>query len=175
MITFSFQSPNHLYLVLWQIYGCLPLKLGTLNYYQTFFYEHAVQIISRVRTVQSQEHDIPRWIPAKKKGDCTTKNIYRHLSSQLQVNLPAQCSRSITPQAHQILQRMWRQRNLLSLIKTFVYGSLEGLLQPEKEPQDTQFTSINIAAPVRQLRCSLILPLHFRPYSMVFCQPSSSH
>lgn len=111
----------------------------------------------------------------KKKGDCTTKNIYRHLSSQLQVNLPAQCSRSITPQAHQILQRMWRQRNLLSLIKTFVYGSLEGLLQPEKEPQDTQFTSINIAAPVRQLRCSLILPLHFRPYSMVFCQPSSSH
>jgi hypothetical protein len=60
--------------------------------------------------------------PAK-KGDCTTKNIYRTLMSQVQVQLPTTTtgSRSILPQANQILQRTWKLKTLPPLIKTFAW------------------------------------------------------
>lgn len=51
------------------------------------FDHNAIQIISQVKTVCSNQPDTLRWTPAK-KGDCTTKNIYRQLSTQLQVQLP---------------------------------------------------------------------------------------
>ena len=57
----------------------------------------------------------------QKKGDCTTKNIYRHLSTQMQVHLPQQGSRSIIPQANKILQRMWKLKDLPPLVKTFTW------------------------------------------------------
>jgi hypothetical protein len=47
------------------------------------FDNKAAQIISQVITVDSASHDTLRWIPAK-RGDCTTKNIHRSLSSQAQ-------------------------------------------------------------------------------------------
>jgi hypothetical protein len=56
---------------------------------------HAIQVISQVKPVHSQQDDVLRWTPAK-KGDCTTKNIYIFLSSQNQVQLPSTGSRSIT-------------------------------------------------------------------------------
>ena len=57
----------------------------------------------------------------KKKGDCTTKNIYRHLRAQMQVQLPQQGSRSILPQANHILRRMWKLKEIPPLIKTFTW------------------------------------------------------
>ena len=51
------------------------------------FDQNGVQIISQVKTVYNDQHDTLRWTPAK-KGDCITKNIYRHLSTQMQVHLP---------------------------------------------------------------------------------------
>ena len=56
-----------------------------------------------------------------KNGLCTTKNIYRHLSSQNLIQLPQQGSRSILPQANQILQSAWKSRNLPPLMKTFTW------------------------------------------------------
>ena len=57
----------------------------------------------------------------QKKGDCTTKNIYRHLRAQMQVQLPQQGSRSILPQANHILRRMWKLKEIPPLIKTFTW------------------------------------------------------
>ena len=62
-------------------------------------------------------HDILRWTSVR-KSDCTTKNIYRFLSSQAQVQLPLTGSRRLK---NQILQRMWKLKNLPPLIKTFTW------------------------------------------------------
>jgi hypothetical protein len=70
--------------------------------------------------VDSASHDTLSWIPAK-RGDCTTKNMYRSLSSQAQVQLPTIGSRSIQPQANRILCRMWKSRSLTPLIKAFTW------------------------------------------------------
>jgi len=86
----------------------------------TIFDPQAVQIISQVVTVDSQHQDILRWTPAR-KGDCSTKNIYRFLHSQDHVQLPLTGSRSLQQQANQILQRMWKLKNLPPLIKTFTW------------------------------------------------------
>lgn len=78
----------------------------------------AVQAITNINPVNSDQQDILRWIPSK-NGQCSTKNIYRHLSSQSVIQLPDQGSRSIQPQANQILQRAWKRKELIPLIKTF--------------------------------------------------------
>jgi len=78
----------------------------------------AVQGITSVQPVPNDQQDILRWIPSK-NGLCTTKNIYRYLSSQQMVQLPQQGTRSILPQANQILQRAWNSKYLPPLIKTF--------------------------------------------------------
>lgn len=80
----------------------------------------AVQAISTVRPVPTNQEDILRWTPAK-NGICTTKEIYRYLSAQNSIQLPHQGSRSISPQANQILQRVWRTKQLPSIIKTFTW------------------------------------------------------
>jgi hypothetical protein len=46
----------------------------------TVFDNEVAQIISQVITVDSASHNTLRWIPTK-RGDCTTKNINRSLSS----------------------------------------------------------------------------------------------
>ena len=73
-----------------------------LDLLSNVFDQQAVQIISQVTTVHSQRHDILRWTPAR-KGDCTTKNVYRFFSAQMQVRLPLTGTRSIQQQANTIL------------------------------------------------------------------------
>ena len=59
-------------------------RTWNLDLLSNIFDSQAVQVISQVQTVPSQDPDILRWTPAR-KGDCTTKNVYRFLSSQMQV------------------------------------------------------------------------------------------
>lgn len=49
----------------------------------------AVQAISTVRPVPTNQEDILRWTPAK-NGICTTKEVYRYLSAQNSIQLPHQ-------------------------------------------------------------------------------------
>jgi hypothetical protein len=91
------------------------------------FDQNGVQIISQVKTVHSHQPDTLRWTLAKRDG-CTTKNIYRHLSTQLQVQLPQQGPRSIIPQADRILQRMWKLR-VPPLIKMFTWRLIRRALE----------------------------------------------
>lgn len=44
------------------------------------FDNQAVQAITTVQAIPSEEQDILRWTPSK-TGQCTTKNVYRHLGS----------------------------------------------------------------------------------------------
>jgi hypothetical protein len=47
----------------------------------------AVQAITSVRPVPTNQQDILRWTPTK-NGICTTKEIYRHLAAQNSIQLP---------------------------------------------------------------------------------------
>jgi len=85
---------------LWQI----NFQLWNANYIANIFYDQAVQIITQIPIVPSNQNDILSWTPAR-DGKCSTKNIYRHLSSQQLVQLPQQGSRSISHHANLILQR----------------------------------------------------------------------
>lgn len=80
----------------------------------------AVQAIASVRPVPSNQQDILRWTPTK-NGICTTKAIYRHLATQNTIQLPQQGSRSILPQANQILTRAWKTKQLPPIIKAFTW------------------------------------------------------
>lgn len=169
MTTFSFRFPNLLYPILSQIYGCLTLILGTLSYYQIFLTNMLCKLFPRYKLCKVNNMTFLGGF-RQKKGDCTARNIYKHLSFQLQVTLPPQGSRSISPQANQILQKMWRQRNLLPLIKTFVRRLIRRALATRE--------SCKILNSHRQTLqhlwdnsewCSLILPLQIHPCGMVFC------
>ena len=52
-----------------------------LDLIANIFDDQAVQAITSVQTVPSDQQDILRWTPAK-NGQCTTKNIYSHLSNK---------------------------------------------------------------------------------------------
>lgn len=50
-----------------------------VDYIANIFDNQAVQMITEVPMVHSEDNDILRWVPSK-DGKCSTKNIYRHLS-----------------------------------------------------------------------------------------------
>lgn len=52
-----------------------------VDYIATNFDTQAVQEITDVPMVPSEDNDILRWVPSR-DGKCSTKNIYRHLSQQ---------------------------------------------------------------------------------------------
>lgn len=80
------------------------------NYIASIFYNQALQEITSLPVVPSDQSDILRWVPSK-DGKCTTKSIYRHLSRQDIVQLLAQGPRSITQHANFILQRPGEVKN----------------------------------------------------------------
>lgn len=77
-----------------------------------------MQTITSVQTIPNDQSDILRWKPAR-NGICTTKDIYKHLSAQNTIQLSRQGSRSILPQANEILQRAWNSKDLPPIIKAF--------------------------------------------------------
>lgn len=91
-----------------------------MNYIANIFYIQAVQVITAVPTVPSDQNDILRWILFR-DGRCSTKNIYRHLRRQTQIQLPQLGSKSITQHANFLLQKAWKSKDLQPLIKTFTW------------------------------------------------------
>lgn len=90
------------------------------NLLTNLFDAATAQSITTIQPVPSEQPDILRWTPPR-DGRCSTKNIYKHLSTQCLVHLPAQGSRSIIPQADNILQRAWKCKELPPLIKAFTW------------------------------------------------------
>jgi hypothetical protein len=80
----------------------------------------ATNAISNVITVPSAEHDAIRWRPAP-QGNCTTKEAFKLLNSQMQVQLPTQGPRGVTTQSMEILKRIWAHKFLSSNMKTFAW------------------------------------------------------
>jgi hypothetical protein len=96
------------------------------------FDDQALQAITSINLVNSDQQDILRWISSK-IGQCSTKNIYRHLSSQSVVQLPQQGSRIIQPHANQILRRVWKSKELSPLIKTVTWRLIRRALAPAEK------------------------------------------
>jgi len=66
------------------------------------------------------EHDAIRWRPAP-QGKCTSKEAFRLLNSQMQVQLLTQGSRGVTAQSMEILRREWTNKLLSPNMKTFAW------------------------------------------------------
>jgi hypothetical protein len=60
------------------------------------------------------------WKPAP-KGICTVKDAFSFLNADLKIQLPTQGTRSVTPQAMQIMQRVWKHKTCSPIIKTFAW------------------------------------------------------
>jgi hypothetical protein len=86
----------------------------------TTFSAYAVQEIEATPVVPSDQHGILRWTPSI-KGQCTTKAAYNHLVSSSHHYLPSQGSRSITPEANSILQKVWKGKSIPPFLKTFAW------------------------------------------------------
>jgi hypothetical protein len=86
----------------------------------TTFTDHAVQIIEDTTVVHSDQQDILQWTPAT-NGQCTAKAAYNYLATQQAHNLPNQGSRSIGPDANQILQKVWKSKTIPPILKTFAW------------------------------------------------------
>lgn len=82
------------------------------------FDNQATLTIAQTPTVPSDRSDTVRWRPAK-NGVCTTKEAFKLLNTELQVQLPQQGTRSISQQAMSILNRTWKHRHIPPCIKTF--------------------------------------------------------
>jgi len=97
---------------------------GTRNWnlplLSTTFDNQAIRHIINTPTVDSTDSDLLRWTPAK-DGLGTVKAIYKHLSNNNTVNIPATGTRSITPQANTILCRVWKCKSIPPIIKTFTW------------------------------------------------------
>jgi hypothetical protein len=86
----------------------------------TTFSAHAMQEIEATSLVQSDQQDILRWTPSTKL-QCTTKEAYNHLASISHHHLPLQDSKSITQEAHSILQKVWKGKSIPPFLKTFAW------------------------------------------------------
>ena len=95
-------------------------SLWNANLINKIFDDHAANSIRNIVPVPSESADTIKWKPST-KGECSTKEAFKFLNKQLQVQLPSQGSRSITPGAMHILRRVWKQRYVLSNIKNFLW------------------------------------------------------
>jgi hypothetical protein len=73
------------------------------------FYDAATQTITATQSIPSDQQDILRWTSST-TGKCSTKEIYKLLSSTNTVQLPQQGPRSISTNAAHILRRAWRTK-----------------------------------------------------------------
>jgi hypothetical protein len=73
-----------------------------------------------IPVINSTQPDILRWPPAP-SGKCTTTEAYSYLAHLQQHTLPSQGARSISSQANQILQKVWKAKSIPPFLKTFVW------------------------------------------------------
>jgi hypothetical protein len=104
----------------------------------TTFSPQTVNTITAIPVVASTNEDVLRWAPAT-NGKCTSKAIYSHLQQQQQHALPTSCSRSISPQADNILQKIWKGKTNPPLLKTFAWRLIHLALATAKRAR--RFTS----------------------------------
>jgi hypothetical protein len=91
-----------------------------INFISQVFDTAATTAISNVITVPSNDKDEIKWKPAP-KGNCTSREAFKLLNSQMQVHLPTQGSRSVTTQSMEILRRVWAHKSLSPNMKTFTW------------------------------------------------------
>ena len=92
----------------------LPAKVSDLWIQGTHDWDHQLiantfstdftNSVTSTQIIPSDTDDILRWQPAT-NGQCTSKNIYLYLASQNTEPLPPNGTRSIHPNANQILQK----------------------------------------------------------------------
>jgi hypothetical protein len=80
----------------------------------------AINSINKIVPVPSNKPDNITWTPSK-KGECSTKDAFRYLNNQLQVQLPTQGARSVSAEALYILKRVWKCRLISPVVKTFLW------------------------------------------------------
>jgi len=120
----------HDHLTLPTVYSPLPAKVsdlwdpGTQNWnhqlLSTTFSDHAIHAIEATPVVNSNCNDILRWTPAK-NGICTTKSVYSYLAHQQVHQLPTEGTRSLTDDANNILQQVWKSKSIPPILKTFAW------------------------------------------------------
>jgi hypothetical protein len=84
------------------------------------FSPQAAQTISQTEIIPSTEKDVFVWKPAPNVV-CTAKQAFSFLNAESQVQLPGQGPRSVSPQAMQIMQRVWRNKTCSPNLKTFTW------------------------------------------------------
>ena len=83
--------------------------------------------ISNITVVHSDKNDIVIWTPSN-KGECTAKEAFRFLNNQVQVTMPTNGPRSISMQALNILCRIWKNKMIAPVLKTFMWKMLRNCL-----------------------------------------------
>ncbi|XP_039780859.1 uncharacterized protein LOC120648186, partial [Panicum virgatum] len=84
------------------------------------FNEQFTQVTNSLQVVPSNQNDVITWTPAT-KGTCTAKEAFNLLNSQLQMQLPQDGARAVTPRAMHILRKTWRIKRLPPYLKTFCW------------------------------------------------------
>jgi hypothetical protein len=97
----------------------------------TTFSPDAVQVIIATPVVSSQNEDILIWTPTT-NGKCTSKVFYSHLQSFHNHVLPTHGSRSISPAANLILQKVWKGKTIPPFLKTFAWRLIRMALATAK-------------------------------------------
>jgi hypothetical protein len=108
----------------------LPQKIsdlwtpGSMNWNADFINEvfdsDATTAIQNTPVVPSDCNDVVKWRPSS-KGSCSTKEAFRFLNKDLQVQLPTNGARSITGEAMEILRKVWKHKLIPPNIKTFAW------------------------------------------------------
>jgi hypothetical protein len=97
--------------------------------------------------VDNQHQDILRWTPTK-KGDCTTKNIYKSLRSQVQLQLPQQDQEASNFKPTKFFNECGSSKLYHLSSRPSPGDSSEELWPLATELQDIPLTLMNIAVPV---------------------------
>jgi hypothetical protein len=71
------------------------------------------------------------WKPTT-NGICTAKNAFSFLNAESQVQLPVQGSRSVSPQAMQLMKQVWKNKTCSPLIKTFIWRLIRRAIATDK-------------------------------------------
>lgn len=84
------------------------------------FDKQATRCIANMPVVPSDCDDRLRWVPTK-IGACSTKEAFLFLNNDMQVEILQQGARGISPQALNILTRVWKHKLIPPCTKTFTW------------------------------------------------------
>jgi hypothetical protein len=85
-----------------------------------FCSNHAAHIITNTDVIPSYVDDIVIRKPSP-NGICTAKQSFQFINAENQIQLPNQGSRSMLPEAMQLMRRVWKLKNYPQTKKTFFW------------------------------------------------------